>query len=238
MSPEELIEKIREKYAEFQRKMDELLEKFNDVVDKIARWWGWAAEKAVDLWNSYVVPLWRKATDWFEEHWNVFGAPWLLYSDATSWRKDVGGVVTPWSGTVTQETADVDVYWKGTSSDRYVNRAKDQATALKAIGPISEKIAGALDNVALAVIAWWVSIVVAVIGMIAGIAVAAASTATGPGAAVGIPVGVKAAISIFVGALLAGTTTLVATCLVQKGNLNGALTDLSAFPDGSWPTFA
>lgn len=238
MTPEELIEKLREKYEEFQQKMTELLEKFNDVVEKIGRFFGWAAEKAVDLWNHFVVPLWQKVTDWFNDHWNVFGAPWLLFSDATRWRQDVGGVVTPWSATVTRETADVDVYWKGTSSDRYVNRAKEQATALKAIGPIAEKIAGALDAVALAVIAWWVSIVVAIIGMIAGIAVAAASVATGPGAAVGIPVGVKAAIAIFVGALLAGTTTLLATCAVQKGNLNGSLTDLSAFPEPvTWPTF-
>ncbi|MBM6398990.1 hypothetical protein [Phycicoccus sonneratiae] len=237
MTPEELIEKIREKYEEFQRKMDELLEKFNDLVAKIARFFGWAAEKAVDLWNHFVVPLWQKVTDWFSEHWNVFGAPWLLYSDATTWRQDVGGFVTKWSGTVTRETSDVDIYWKGTSSDRYVKRATEQATALKAVGPISEKIAGALDAVALAVIVWWGSIVTAVVGLIGGIVIAAGSTATGPGAVVGIPLGVKVAISIFVGALLVGTGILTATCAVQKGNVNGALTDLSAFPGGAWPTF-
>lgn len=238
MTAEELIQKIRDKYEEFQKKMDECLENFNSVVRKIGRFFGWAAEKAVDLWNNVVVPLWTKFGNWFADHWNVFGAPWLLYDDATSWRQDVGQVVTPWAGTVTQETTDVDVYWKGTASDIYVARAKDQVAAFKAVGPIAEKIAGALDNVALAIIVWWGSIVTAIMAAIAGILVAAASVATGPGAVVGIPLGVKLAIAGFFVALLVGTGILTGTCLVQKGNLNGALTDLSAFPDGKWPTFA
>ncbi|PRY63624.1 hypothetical protein BCF74_10122 [Knoellia remsis] len=238
MTAQELIEKLREKYRELQEKMDECLRKFNEAVRKIARWFGWAAEKAVELWNTYVVPLWQKFTDWFSKHWNVFGAPWLMYSNATSWRQDVGGVVTPWAGTVSQETSDIDAFWKGVASDRYVSRAKDQVNALRAVGPIAEKIAGALDAVALAIIVWWGSIVTAVIACIGGALVAAASTATGPGAVVGIPLGVKVAIAGMIGALLVGTGILLGTCAVQKGNLNGALTDLSAFPGGKWPTFA
>ncbi|KGN34996.1 hypothetical protein N802_01015 [Knoellia sinensis KCTC 19936] len=238
MTAEELMQKIRDKYDEFQRKMDDCLEKFNSVVRKIGRFFGWAADKAVDLWNSVVVPLWNKFTNWFADHWNVFGAPWLMYGAADDWRKDVGQVVTPWGGTVTQDTTDVDAYWKGTASDIYVARAKDQVTAFKAVGPIAEKIAGALDNVALAIIVWWGSIVTAIMAAIAGVLVAAASVATGPGAVVGIPLGVKLAIAGFFVSVLVGTGVLTGTCLVQKGNLNGALTDMSAFPGSKWPTFA
>jgi hypothetical protein len=237
MSPQELLERVHELFDEFFRRMEEVLATFNDIVDKVARFFGWAAEKAVELWNTFVVPLWQKVVDWWNDHANAFGAPWSMYGSATTWRNDVGGQVSRWAGTVTQDTSKVNELWKGTASDGYVARAGEQVTAFKAVAPIAEKVAGALDNVGTAICVWWASIVAAVIGAIAGIAVAAASVATGPGAAVGIPVGVKAAIAIFIGALIVGTTALLGTAAVQKGSLTGALTDLSAFPGGRWPTF-
>ena len=98
MSPEEILEKLRTKWEELMAKADRLLEAFNNTLDKIARFAGWIAEKAVEFWNSKVVPKWQEAVDWMGEHWNVFGAPWLCFGKAADWRTDVGQPVSERAG--------------------------------------------------------------------------------------------------------------------------------------------
>ena len=90
MTPEEILEKLRQKWDDLMAKAQQLLEAFNNTLDKISRFAGWIAEKAVNFWNDHVVPKWQEAVDWMGEHWNVFGAPWLCFGSAGEWRTLVG----------------------------------------------------------------------------------------------------------------------------------------------------
>ena len=61
MSPEEILEKLRQKWQEVEEKATRLLEAFNSTLRKIARFAGWIAEKAANFWNNTVVPAWQRA---------------------------------------------------------------------------------------------------------------------------------------------------------------------------------
>jgi hypothetical protein len=175
MSPEEILEKLRTKWEELMVKADRLLEAFNTTLDKIARFAGWIAEKAVDFWNSKVVPKWQEAVDWMGEHWNVFGAPWLCFDKAADWRTDVGQPVSERAGLAAKGQLDVDNTWKGSAATRYNERLSQQESALQGVSEqFAETIASALVKVGAGIITWWLGIIVGI-----GILVICILTATG-----------------------------------------------------------
>lgn len=237
MSPEEIIEKLREKWEEVEQKATRLLEAFNDTLRKIARFAGWIAEKAANFWNDKVVPAWQRAVDWMAEHWNVFGAPWLCFGAAGDWRTLVGQPVSERAGLATKGQLDVDTTWKGSAAQRYNDRLGEQEKALGAMSEqFAETIASGLTKVGAGIITWW-------LGIIVGIGILIICLATATGAAISIvglpaaPAAVYAGWAAFIGGLITGTGILTALCLNAKGDLEGARTKLSKFPGGEWPAF-
>src|SRR5688500_6165108 len=163
MSPEEILEKLRQKWEELVAKAERLLEAFNDTLDKISRFFGWVAEKAVEFWNSKVVPKWQQAVDWMSEHWNVFGAPWLCFGSAGDWRGEVGQPVSERSGLAAKGQLDVDTTWKGTAAGRYYDRLGQQENAIKGVSEqFAETIASGLTKVGAGIITWWLGIIVGI----------------------------------------------------------------------------
>jgi len=237
MSPEEILEKLRTKWEELMVKADRLLEAFNDTLDKIARFAGWIAEKAVDFWNSKVVPKWQEAVDWMGEHWNVFGAPWLCFDKAADWRTDVGQPVSERAGLAAKGQLDVDNTWKGTAATRYNERLSQQESALKGVSEqFAETIASALVKVGAGIITWWLGIIVGI-----GILVICILTATGEAISVlglpAVPPTVLAGWGAFIGGLIIGTGALTTLCLLAKSDLQGVRSKLSGYPEAAWPAF-
>jgi hypothetical protein len=237
MSPEEILEKLRTKWEELMVKADRLLEAFNDTLDKIARFAGWIAEKAVDFWNSKVVPKWQEAVDWMGEHWNVFGAPWLCFDKAADWRTDVGQPVSERAGLAAKGQLDVDNTWKGTAATRYNERLSQQESALKGVSEqFAETIASALVKVGAGIITWWLGIIVGI-----GILVICILTATGEAISVlglpAVPPTVLAGWGAFIGGLIIGTGALTTLCLLAKSDLQGERSKLSGYPEAAWPAF-
>jgi hypothetical protein len=237
MSPEEILEKLRTKWEELMVKADRLLEAFNDTLDKIARFAGWIAEKAVDFWNSKVVPKWQEAVDWMGEHWNVFGAPWLCFDKAAGWRTDVGQPVSERAGLAAKGQLDVDNTWKGTAATRYNERLSQQESALKGVSEqFAETIASALVKVGAGIITWWLGIIVGI-----GILVICILTATGEAISVlglpAVPPTVLAGWGAFIGGLIIGTGALTTLCLLAKSDLQGVRSKLSGYPEAAWPAF-
>ena len=237
MSPEEILEKLRTKWEELMVKADRLLEAFNTTLDKIARFAGWIAEKAVDFWNSKVVPKWQEAVDWMGEHWNVFGAPWLCFDKAADWRTDVGQPVSERAGLAAKGQLDVDNTWKGTAATRYNERLSQQESALKGVSEqFAETIASALVKVGAGIITWWLGIIVGI-----GILVICILTATGEAISVlglpAVPPTVLAGWGAFIGGLIIGTGALTTLCLLAKSDLQGVRSKLSGYPEAAWPAF-
>lgn len=237
MSPEEILEKLRTKWEELMVKADRLLEAFNTTLDKIARFAGWIAEKAVDFWNSKVVPKWQEAVDWRGEHWNVFGAPWLCFDKAADWRTDVGQPVSERAGLAAKGQLDVDNTWKGSAATRYNERLSQQESALKGVSEqFAETIASALVKVGAGIITWWLGIIVGI-----GILVICILTATGEAISVlglpAVPPTVLAGWGAFIGGLIIGTGALTTLCLLAKSDLQGVRSKLSGYPEAAWPAF-
>ena len=237
MSPEEILEKLRTKWEELMVKADRLLEAFNTTLDKIARFAGWIAEKAVDFWNSKVVPKWQEAVDWMGEHWNVFGAPWLCFDKAADWRTDVGQPVSERAGLAAKGQLDVDNTWKGSAATRYNERLSQQESALKGVSEqFAETIASALVKVGAGIITWWLGIIVGI-----GILVICILTATGEAISVlglpAVPPTVLAGWGAFIGGLIIGTGALTTLCLLAKSDLQGVRSKLSGYPEAAWPAF-
>jgi hypothetical protein len=237
MSPEEIIEKLREKWEEVEEKATRLLEAFNNTLRKIARFAGWVAEKAANFWNDKVVPAWQKAVDWMAEHWNVFGAPWLCFGAAGDWRTLVGQPVSERAGLATKGQLDVDTTWKGTAASRYNDRLGEQEKALGAVSEqFAETIASSLTKVGGGIITWWIGIIVGTATLIICLSVAtgAAVSVFGLPAA---PAAVYIGWTAFVTSLIVGTGTLTVLCLLAKSDMEGARTKLAKFPGGAWPAF-
>lgn len=237
MTPEEILEKLRAKWDEVTAKADRLLEAFNKTVRTIGRFSGWVAEKAVNFWNSHVVPKWQQAVDWMSEHWNVFGAPWLCFESAGRWRTSVGQPVSGRAGLATRGQLDVDTTWKGSSAQRYNDRLTQQESALKGVSEqFAETIASSLTKVGAGIITWWLGIIVGV-----GILVIALVTATGEAVSVfglpAVPPTVLAGWGAFLGGLIVGTGALTTLCFLAKSDLQGVRSKLSGYPEGAWPAF-
>ncbi|WP_377643468.1 hypothetical protein [Oryzobacter terrae] len=237
MSPEEILERLREKWEEVMTKAERLLEAFNDTLDKIARFSGWVAEKAADFWNSKVVPKWQEAVDWMGEHWNVFGAPWLCFGSAGDWRSDVGEPVSGRSGLATRGQLDVDTTWKGSAANRYTERLGQQEAAIKGVSEqFAETIASALVKVGAGIITWWLGIIVGL-----GILILCLTLATGEAVSVlglpAVPPTVLTGWGAFIGGLIVGTGTLTTLCLLAKSDMQGARSKLAPYPEGAWPAF-
>ena len=147
MTPQEILEKLHEKWDELMAKAQALLDAFNHTLDRIGRWFGWIAEKAADFWNDHVVPKWQEAVDWMGEHWNVFGAPWLCFGAAGDWRTLVGQPVSERAGPATKGQLEVDTTWKGSAAQRYNDRLTQQEGAIKGVSEqFAETIASRADQ--------------------------------------------------------------------------------------------
>ena len=237
MTPEEIIDKLRQKWDDLMAKAQRLLEVFNSTLDKIARFAGWVAEKAVNFWNDQVVPKWQQAVDWMSEHWNVFGAPWLCFGAAGDWRTLVGQPVSERAGLSTKGQLEVDTTWKGSAAQRYNDRLGQQETAIKGVSEqFAETIASALTKVGAGIIVWWLGIIAGV-----GVLIICLSVATGAAVSVlglpAVPPAVLVGWGAFISGLIVGTGTLTALCLNAKGDLEGVRSKLSGYPEGAWPTF-
>lgn len=237
MTPEEILEKLRQKWDDLMAKAQQLLEAFNSTLDKIGRFAGWIADKAVNFWNDHVVPKWQEAVDWMSEHWNVFGAPWLCFGSAGDWRTLVGQPVSERSGLATKGQLEVDTTWKGSAAQRYNDRLGQQEGAIKGVSEqFAETIASALTKVGAGIIVWW-------LGIIAGVGVLFICLSVATGAAVSIlglpavPPAVLVGWGAFISGVIIGTGTLTALCLNSKGDLEGVRSKLSGYPEGAWPAF-
>lgn len=237
MSPEEILEKLHEKWREVEERAQRVLEQFNATLRRLARWVGWLADKIADLWNSKVVPAWSTAVQWVEDHWNQWGAPWLCFGAAGDWRSLVGSPVSARAGLATKGQLDVDTTWKGSAAQAYVDRLGQQESAISAVSEqFTEPIATALVRVGGAIIVWWLGIVLGLGTLVLALIGAGAEAISIVGIELVPPTLVAGWTAFFTGVVV-GTATLLAAVLLAKSDMDGARTRLTKYPAGRWPAF-
>lgn len=165
------------------------------------------------------------------------GNPDALRAAGAAWANDIGGTASRFAASATLNGMQVDDYWTGVAADAYRNTLLPQNAALTALKTGGDEIDTALNDLADAIIVFWIAIITAFVLM----AVALIGTLWSLGTVVGTP----AAVGVAVG-FAAALTTLITAEIVALANLANASAKLTAaverrlsndttFPAGAWP---
>lgn len=231
----EALEELMELARELQREMDALTETVNNTLQKIPDWAGWVRDRLMDGW-TYLTEKANEFWEWFNDNVTFMpGRPGLLSETANSWQTDVGGPVSAKVGTVTAGQLAVDDHWEGSAANEYRQHLSPQGTAMEQIkSSLCDGIAQALDKTQSAIVIFWWALAAAFATLIAGVIGAAASAATvfGLPAAPFIAAG---ALGIALTAMFAAADHLRRECRSANTTMINRLTQLAAFPNGSWP---
>jgi hypothetical protein len=170
------------------------------------------------------------------------GFPPALWRIGEYWNLRVGAPVSSLQQKVSPNGLDADHRWTGMAAEAYRDAARAQADALATIGPASEKIQSALDDLGWGLIAFWVAIAAAVANLIAGMVAAVGLTATVVGAPAAPPAagGTVAMVAGLVVAALGGLVAYVEkfdnsiTAMAQVLNDNTGMVEQPGGTSG-WP---
>ncbi len=210
-------------------------------VLRLANEWyipSWLAESIVYLGEK----LWELA-NWainlLNEVIEGLGAPVMFWETAYKWESARGiftGVAAELNPASLGSTGD----WKGAAATAYTTAITPQSAAAARLGASSDKVSGALQACAVSGLAFYAGVLLLVAQFVMSQIAAAAATATG----VAAPVGLLASLSsgaFTLGAIVALVGTLSALLGVQASQLStihGEAEDGTAFPGGHWPVVA
>lgn len=160
------------------------------------------------------------------------GSPSALYATANTWSDKVSGPVTGTVQSITAASLKVDDSWQGRAASRYLESLPSQTTALDKIRfSLCDGITATLAEIAKAITAFWTSVLLALLVLIAALATAAVTAAGVLPAIILILVGLV----IFLGTLASSAATLRAVCGAANVTLRQKLNDNTAFGGGHWP---
>jgi hypothetical protein len=168
------------------------------------------------------------------------GNPRVLWETGQRWIDEVGGAVSGTAGTFTTDFLHGDDVWKGPAADAYAKTLPPQKAALEGVHAAAGELGDSLQEVAAAMVAFWVTLVAAMLVYVGEMVASCAATSTIAGAPAGVATAAAATtkfIGIFGGAVTAFAAFLGAT-LHAHMRLSGELADDTPFagpPAGHWP---
>lgn len=232
------LEKINNEITRINEKVTELSNKINSVLSNVPSFLGWVVDRVEALWDEFVAAmerLWEKITEIFSN----LGSPSTLWDTADDWSELVGGPVSGIAGNAHSDNSEIDRYWEGDAAVAYLDTLMPQRVAMEKIQTtFSEPVATALSGMAKAIIAFWVSLGIALASLVAGLIGAAAASGT----IIGIPAGIVVAIgavAVCVAAIAAGYLILKSEASSAKNTLTTKLNDNTGFRDEgagpAWP---
>ncbi|MEO3927439.1 hypothetical protein ABGB07_26735 [Micromonosporaceae bacterium B7E4] len=171
------------------------------------------------------------------------GFPWALWRIGEYWNQQIGAPVSGLQQKVSPNGLDAARHWTGKAADAYRDAALAQAEALETIGPATEKMQSALDDLGWGILAFWVTIAAAVVNFVAGMVAAIGLTTGVVTAPAAIPEAIGTAAAVL-GLILAAVAALVTyvekfdnsmTSLAQLLNDNTGMVEQPGGTFG-WPT--
>lgn len=235
--------------AQFQATLDEIdtgMTKFSANLDKLMP----AANAAADRW--FIPPHVAEAILWLAEKSLNIGksilnwlkdlikgalAPIYMFQDSWQWM-DVRGKVNLVGANLTVQNLVIDdSKWSGEARDAYLKAVTAQATAATRVGSISASTSIHLLACATAGAAFYVTLAVVLVKLIAATitAIAAFGSAVfspAGGAIILEEAGVNTAI---IGTALGTLTAFLSATVTTMVNLHGEAVDPAGFPNGMWP---
>ncbi|MGX7676356.1 hypothetical protein [Plantactinospora sp. DSM 117369] len=160
----------------------ELADRLNDVMRLLPL--GTGAEAIEREWQRFL-ELKDRIFDELQRFAEEPGFPPALWRIGEYWNLRVGAPVSSLQQKVSPHGLDSARLWTGTAADAYRDAALAQADAIATIGPATEKIQAALDDLGWGLVAFWAALAAAVATFVAGMVGAvglAAAVVTAPAA--------------------------------------------------------
>jgi hypothetical protein len=163
-------------------------------------------------------------------------APVYMFRFAFEWQ-EVRGLTTGVAGALKSPTLTVDTHWKGPAADAYARIIRPQSDAAARIGAIADKTAGGLTVSAAAGLAFYVTLGVIVVKLIAATVACIAAFGSAVFSWAGVllileEAGINSAVIV---TAVAALTAVLGVQASQMVALHGEAGDMSAFPNGRWP---
>jgi hypothetical protein len=165
------------------------------------------------------------------------GDPGALRRAGAAWVDDIAGPVSRLAGVVSPNLMESDDRWTGIAADAYRNTLPAQQAALVAIHACAVEVDVALNDLATAIVKFWVSVAVACLGLVVALAGAVASVATVVGASAGLELAIAGLSALVTAgtAALSSLTDITTDTAANAAALERRLSDSTAFPLGAWP---
>ncbi|HKN95848.1 MAG TPA: hypothetical protein VJX10_01930 [Pseudonocardiaceae bacterium] len=231
-----IIHQAEQKLHEIEQKIKELFDKVNGLLHWVPSFLSGvvdAIKEAVAKFNQKLEEFYTKIRQFFAEP----GSPSALKQAAKAWENNVSKVVSDVAGTLSTDQLQAENDWEGQAANAYKSTIPSQTAALNSMKGIADQLNTSLNNLANAVIAFWVAIGAALLTFIVGLVGAIAACCT----VVGTPAGIAAAAGV-IGVVLALVTTAILTLTsylnsvsTEQSSLVQKLNDNSTFPNGKWP---
>jgi hypothetical protein len=168
------------------------------------------------------------------------GNPRVLWETGQRWVNAVGTPVSGTAGTFTTDFLHGDDVWKGPAADAYAKTLPPQKAALEQLHTATGELGGSLQEVAVAMVAFWVTVAAAMVAYVGEMIASCVAASTVAGAPAGVASAAAATtkfIGIFGGAVTAFAAFLGSTLHAQM-RLTTQLADDTPFagpPAGHWP---
>jgi hypothetical protein len=167
------------------------------------------------------------------------GVPWTLWNHGNDWSgPPVAGRIAKLVGEATLDETRADDRWQGSAADAYRNTLPRQKEALAKLVSVAQDIDDVLTKMAVAIGAFWIAVLSAIIALVVELTAETAAAATVVGAppaaaAGGISLGkalglIAGAASLLYGFVMSDTAPAIK-------DLRQSLYDATAFPGGRWP---
>ncbi|MBE1485071.1 hypothetical protein [Plantactinospora soyae] len=241
---EQVAEQSQQNVSEGLERVQQLTVELADGLTAAMRWLplGIGTEAIEREWQRFL-ELKDRLFDELQRLVEEPGFPPALWRIGEYWNVRIGAPVSGLQQKVSPNELDADGRWGGTAADSYRDAALAQADALKTIGPATEKIQSALDDLAWGLVAFWVAIAAAVATFVIGMVSAAGATATVIGAPAAPPMAGGTVVAVG-GLVVAALVALVdyterfdntMTSLAQVLNDNTGMVEQPGGTFG-WPT--
>jgi hypothetical protein len=161
----------------------------------------------------------------------------VLRRAGAAWVDAIGATTSRLAGVASLNITRVDDHWTGLAADAYRNTLPAQQAALSAITFTSHEVDATLNDLASAIVRFWISIGAACVGLVVTLAGALGSAATVVGAplATGIALAGVGALATAGTAAISNLTDITTGAAARSAELERRLATDTTFPLGAWP---
>jgi hypothetical protein len=165
------------------------------------------------------------------------GDPEALRVAGGTWIDDIARPVSRLVGAATDDALETDDHWQGAAADAYRATLLPQQKALAAVVAICQEVDADLEDLAAAILRFWIAIGSACLGLVIALAGAlgTAATVVGAPASAGIALAGVGALVVAGNSAVSNLTEVTSATAARGAALERRLADSSAFPLGHWP---